>query len=189
MVFVGQDAPPKSLIDPSLYAPALPAVVVALFVLFAGDRLTRRRERRKEVRELCEDLNDRALEAVESAIRAWTESKKSTRTTIVLETRRRFKTVGVTATDLQRLTGRRKYLRTLWLPWNDRQEAWQQRRMIIARDSLDVSVEVVALRRTSMQDPFDEPNREATSRHLPAVNDALANLTAAVSREFQRLYR
>lgn len=187
-IVIVQDGAPKGLTDPALYAAGLPAVLVALFVLYASHLLTAQRERRKEVRELCKDLGDRADEAVDAAVRAWTETSKQKRSTTVMETYRRFKSVGVTATALKDLTTRKLWLRSLTRSRVNWKKDWEAGH-ILARDAVDVSAQVVNLKKTAMMDPFDDPARNASSRNLPAINDALGNLTAAVEREFHRIYR
>jgi hypothetical protein len=154
---------PKNVWDVSLYAPAIPGVVVALVGLLIAHWLSVQRDRRKELREICNELKTEADDAAKSALTAWRLGPVQERIEAVHDTKRKLQAVGILATTLARRTSR--------------------------RSCIDVTQQVAELRRAATVDPFEDPVRSADDRQAGAIMVTLADLLNRVEVGFNTIYK
>jgi hypothetical protein len=95
----------NKLFSAETYAPAIPGVVVALFVLFVSNFISGRRERRKELLSLCDNIEELIDAAVEAVSDAWV-SQKEDRVSKVAVAKRKLQMLGSNITELSRRSGR-----------------------------------------------------------------------------------
>jgi hypothetical protein len=148
----------KQLTDLSIYAPAIPGLIVALVGLYIAHRFSAYRDRRKELSELCSATKELADEAASSALRAWAQNVGNERLEAIQETKRKLQLLGVSATTLAARTRGRK--------------------------SVDLSREVAGLRRAATADPFEEPERVPSDAQTGPIMAALADLYAKADERF-----
>lgn len=152
----------NSWLNPELYLPAIPGVLVALAGLWIAHCLARSRERRKEISDRCDTLRDSAELAAECALAAWACPKGNKRKEKIQKTKRKLQIVGTIATDLARRSKSR------------------------LRPGVDLAQEVTAFRRATTADPFEDPTRTGTHQRDGDVNNALANLLTAITTRFSQ---
>lgn len=153
----------------SLLIPTVPGVIVALLGLFVGHLLTRSRERREEVRDLCHSIKNEAAEAAEAAVKAWHATDPSLRKIAVADTKRKVHIIGTRLTDLKRLTSGRS--------WASREPA-----------RINVSAELVKFRRACTNDLTDIYDAAVVPPSGP-IEISLADLTGEIDRQFRARYR
>ena len=152
---------PKSLADLSIYAPAVPGVLVALAGLLIAHWLTTRRDRRKEVADLCAEIKKAADEAATAAMSAWLLISGDERRAAIHDVKRRIQNLGIASTYI---AGRTK-------------------------GRINLSSNVAAFRKAATRDPFEDPEREGTEgQHGPIMAD-LAKFMGAVDAGFNARFR
>ena len=135
--------------------------------------LSRRRERRKEILDLCGNLKALADEAVEAANEAWLCEGEKDRLLKIHETKGRIQTIGIAATTLRRRsTGRLAGLREL----------------IGRKQSIDVREQVALLRRAATQDPFEEPDRKPDATKLGDIALARSKIHYGLDSAFNDVF-
>jgi hypothetical protein len=169
------EPPSTGMFSPSLYAPALPGVLVALFGLYVGHVLARSRDRRKEISDLCDSLKAVCDDAADAAVEAWLLESGPDRDLKIQQTKRKLQSVGIAATTLKR--------RAESTPWRLMRLLGQPTRTI------DVLSNVAHLRRTATSDPFEDPSRKSDAGRAGAVTSAAAGLESAIDYGFTGLYR
>lgn len=162
---------PNSLLSPTLYAPALPGIAVAIIGLFVAHYLSRVRERRKEIRDVCDRLKTQAEKCVEVSASAWAEADNTKRATMVAETKRRLKILGITASHLRQSTR---------ASWMNPMRVWSL--------ELDVRHLVIRLRQACTKDPFDDPSRQSTSVPWDDLESALSDLELGTDDAFRQRF-
>ncbi|MBY0383256.1 MAG: hypothetical protein K2W78_15210 [Xanthobacteraceae bacterium] len=121
------------VLDPQLYAPAIPGVIVALLGLWIAHCFSARRDFRKEVADCCSDLKGLVDEAFTAASKAWVADPGSDRIAAINETKHKIQVLGIASTTLSRKT----------------------------KGSVDLSSEITKFRRACTSDPFEDPTRIA----------------------------
>jgi len=154
--------PPAShrLLDPLIYAPAIPGVIVALAGLAIAHYLTKRLDRRREANNLSLALQKSAQDAAKSAIHAWGTPKDDARQHLIFDVKRELQALGIAATQLKRRT----------------------------HTKIDVVKEVAALRTAATADPFEDPEREADQGPVGNIQSALSTLLVAITEKCDRYY-
>lgn len=165
----------KSLLDPGVYAPAIPGIIVALFGLWAAHFLAQRRDRKKAISDLCESLKKIVADASSVAVDAWLEPRAEQRASGIASTKRLLQSVGITATTLKRRTEARR----TWAIAS-RKRLWPLK--LVERRSINLIGDVAKFRRQAMSDPFEDPNRAADSSRSDAINAAASALIANADR-------
>lgn len=150
--------PARGLTDPLLYAPAIPGVLVALIGLVAAHWLSGRRDRRKELSDLCAHLKEVAEEAATVAMKAWEVGAGDDRLEAIRDTKRKLSILGTAATHLSKRTPGRK--------------------------SIDLTTEVARLRRAATNDPFEDPNRASSDQQTGAIMAALGEILGQTDEKF-----
>lgn len=161
-------APKAKLWDPAIYAPALPGVALAAVGLWIAHEFSAVRDRRKELRDLCDDLDSALKDATQAAADAWTKEAGAERKRAVKEAKRQIQILGIKATNLNRLSRRKLWFRT-------------ERR-------IDLIKEVATFRDIATGDPFDDLNREPSSQQGDLVYSEAARLQSEIGRQFAELY-
>jgi hypothetical protein len=153
--------PERDWLDASVYAPALPGVLVALIGLLIGHLLSRRRDQRVEVSGLCDQLKELADGAAAVSVEAWLSGPTPERALKIHETKRKIQALGVAATTLRRrsrgfASGLREFFGS-------------------AHWGIDVTREVSHLRDAATQDPFEDPDRGEDGTKAVDISVAVAN--------------
>lgn len=167
--------------------PAVPGVLVAIAGLYIAHWFSAKRDRRKEVADLCKSIKELADSAAESAVQSWNASTAKERVAAIAPTRRRFQSVGIAVTDLRVRTARISHLATLWrlLQRGKRPVANE----FFIRTSIDAGQELVAFRKAAMQDPFDDVTRPANPTVVLEIESRLASFQSAIDRGFSLRFR
>lgn len=155
--------PPTSsgLLQPAIYGPAIPGVIVALAGLLIAHALTKRRERRKEVAELCANLKKLADEAAIAAVNAWSAEVGEKRKEAVRDVKRRIQALGIAATQVNRRT----------------------------RHRIDVTSRVSAFRKAATKDPFEDQERPATDAAEGPILHELSAFLRELDEKHDHHYR
>lgn len=162
--------------DPGLYAPAIPGVIVALLGLWIAHWLTTRRDRRKEVLELCENVKAAALEAENACAAAWLSEIGPDRAKFVHDAKSKLQNLGIMATDLNRRTSR-GLLAAILCSVFDRVMG------------INVINEMARFRDIATSDPFEEPTRPPNnSDKINDIRAAVTEILARVNLQFHDLY-
>lgn len=143
--------------DPSIYAPALPGVLVALVGLWIAHRLAWKRERRKEILQHKNVLQDVLTEVEAICNSAWLADPGAERMAKIKLAKSRLQDAGVTATDLNRKTaqGLMGALRSLF---SDRPM------------SINLIYEIAQLRDVATADPFEDPARPSDASRIDDIS-------------------
>jgi len=149
---------------------ALPTVLVGLFSIWAVHRLTKGREREKSVFEAYKLLGEHLSAAKDAAIGGWGAAKNSAeRARAIAETKWRLQQVGAAANRVSILSA--SYTWRLAFP---------PRR---AR-KIDLTQEMVALRRGITIDPFEDPTRNADKSKAADVERAVGEFLTRLDLAF-----
>ncbi|MGA0563657.1 hypothetical protein ACO2RV_14530 [Ancylobacter sp. VNQ12] len=162
---------PTYLLNPSLYAPAIPGIAVAIIGLFVAHYLSRVRDRRKEVRDICDKLKDQAEKCVDVSALAWSELDGTKRASLVAETKRRLQILGTTASHIRQSTRTGCF---------NPMRFWSS--------ELDIRHLIVRLRQACTKDPFDDPSRLPAAVPWDALEKALSDLELGTDDAFRRRY-
>jgi hypothetical protein len=147
----------RDLSDPSLYAPALPGLIVAILGLWVAHWLTIRRERRKDLFALCDALEKLVEEAVAASNLAWTSPAGQARIEAVHDTRWKTQKVGAAATRLLRQT------------------------QGPLSDGIDMITHAAHFRDVLTEDPFMDPGRAADPSRVAGNHGALSSFMAQLN--------
>jgi hypothetical protein len=158
-----------------LYAPAIPGVIVALLGLWIAHWLTARRDRRKEVLELCENVKAAVLEAETAGIGAWLSAPGADRTKTVREAKSKLQNLGIMATDLNRRTSTGVVGVVCGFLFD---------RIL----SINVVREVARLRDAVTDDPFEEPDRPLSEEQINDIRAAANEIVGRINLQFNELY-
>ena len=161
--------------DFGTYAPAIPGIIVALLGLWIAHRLSVRRDRRKEILELCEDVKSAVGEAEQASARAWLTARGPERLPAVHDAKSKLQMLGIMATDLHRRTMRGS-LGSLKCLFTD------------SPMSINVIGEIAQLRDIATADPFEDPRRSLNRRPIDDIAAVAAEIHARINYQFQSLY-
>lgn len=162
-------------LEPILYAPAVPGIIVALIGLWISHALTRRRERRKEILELCDFVKGKAEAAVDASTEAWLNAPGEHRLHKVEAAKHRIQSLGISVTNLKNRS-RKGYWHSIVCLFKERPLA------------INVSSNVASLRRIVTDDPFEDPNRAPDKARATLVSVVATELIARVDEQFAELY-
>lgn len=170
-------APPKSsMLDMSVYAPAIPGVLVALVGVWLTSRLAQRRERRKEVLELCDKFEVKVDEALTAVDAAWHSQIGYNRDIETKKTKRLLQDVGRLATSIRKHSacGRlREFL--CFIGFSKR------------ITEINVISSVSSLKRAIFTEDFEEPNRSPPTRSFDDSDQYSESVLAAAGELLGRL--
>lgn len=169
-------AKPQEWTEPGVYAPAIPGIVVALLGLWIAHKLSVRRDRRKEILELCEGVKGAVGEAEKACTLAWLAPAGPDRLSAIHESKSKLQMLGIMATDLHRRTTRGFVFRVFNL-FAD----------IVM--SVNVIGEVARFRDMATSDPFEDPDRPSDDSHISDIAAMAAEIHARVNQQFNSLYR
>jgi hypothetical protein len=166
---------PTNWADPSIYAPALPGVIVAILGLWIAHRLSMRRERRSEVLRLCDAVKGAAADTVAICTKAWMAAPGDERNGLIQEAKSRLQTLGSMATNLRRRSGVGT-LRTVKSLFVD------------GPISIDVLGEIAAMRDLATGDPFEDPTRDSDASRVNDMRAKIANIDASIDMHFFKIF-
>jgi hypothetical protein len=121
---------------------------------FVVHRLTRGREREKLALEFYDSVGEQIDKMKDAALAAWKAPKGPERRRAIAETKWRLQQVGGTLNRLKMLADRRR------LQWK-----WPFKKIL----TIDMTNEMVALRRAITLDPFEDPARRASKAQAEQV--------------------
>lgn len=166
---------PPSWTDPSIYAPTLPGVVVAVLGLWVAHKFAAMRDRRKEFLELRDVAKDALDEAESSSSAAWLAPADATRPEKLMLAKSKLQAFGTTATDLRRRTKQSLMTHLRHVFWD-------------VPLAVDVVNDVARLRDLVTSDPFDDPNRQPDSIRASDIAALCAQIRGLMDMRFFQLY-
>ncbi len=169
------DRRPQDWTDAAIYAPAIPGVLVALLGLWIAHWLASKRDRRKEVLELCVSVKDTLIDAQEACTRAWLCAPGPERAALVADAKSKLQMLGTAATDLRRRTDQGKF-------------AAFRHVIFDTPGSIDVIIEVAKLRDIATNDPFEDPQRPADEISIAKISGAASEISNKINTLFARFH-
>ena len=161
--------------EPSIYAPALQGVMVALVGLWIAHRLAWRRERRTEILQHKKALQDLLSEVETICAAAWLAEPGPDRIANIKLAKARLQDAGVKATDLNRKT-KQGIAGALRSTFADRPM------------SINVIYEIAQLRDVATGDPFEEPMRPIDDSHIDDISAIIREINAKTYQDFFALF-
>lgn len=168
------EPPQKGWFDASIYAPTLPGIFVALAGLWVSHLLAAKRDRRKEVLDLCNSVKELLEEATKSAIEGWITDDLPKRRIAIIDTKSKIQALGIAVTTLnKRSVGRFVLIK----------------RFLEKRNSIDAIKLVADFRRTATGDPFEVPDRPASEGKIGNITSRRAAILVEIDDGFLYLYK
>lgn len=167
---------PQQWTDFGIYAPAIPGLIVALLGLWIAHRLSVRRDRRKEILELCDAVKTAVGEAEQACALAWLAPQGPERLAAIHQAKSKIQMLGIMATDLHRRTARGLFA-ALYCLFGD------------CVMSVTVIEEIARFRDLATSDPFEDPVRLSDNSRIEDIAAAAAEIHARVNYQFQTIYR
>ena len=155
---------PGKLYQVDTYAPAIPGVIVALFVLFVSNKITSLREKRKELLSLCDDIEEQIESAVAAVSEAW-KSEIDERPQKIAVAKRKLQILGSNITELERRSPAKIF-------------GIQHKKSINCLDEMSL------LRRECTIDPFEDMERNSSDGNINGIHAAADTLLGMIRKRF-----